>query len=425
MQTLIANARMYAVTPAVRDAWRALFDRVGRRRACRSSTSTTPLRHRSKSCGRAAISAPPSCAVSRSPRQRRSRCWLRPPSRRRRVTTRHPVYCTDFVVRAADSAFARLRDTFGARIGWTVSHSQSGFNAARHHLLPLSSRQVRAAVRREHRPPGDAEARDRGRAGRHDRCRSARFLRPRSAETARARDGVAAAHHRVDRHDAIPPLVASPATPADTVERLRATLLAAASRSGAGADSRRNCCSRASRGSTPRTTTASRRKPRRQPQPAMRCRASQQSCGLPSPARATTERQMTATITLTPGRATLADWRSVADGAAVRLDPRRDAGGRGRGACGRSHHREGRAGLRDQHRVRQACERAHRRRRPRHAPAQHRAVPCGRGRRADAARDGAADDGAQAREPRPRRLRRAVANHRDARSDAGARRRSR
>ena len=30
---------------------------------------------------------------------------------------------------------------------------------------------------------------------------------------------------------------------------------------------------------------------------------------------------MTATITLTPGRATLADWRSVADGAAVRLDP--------------------------------------------------------------------------------------------------------
>ena len=30
---------------------------------------------------------------------------------------------------------------------------------------------------------------------------------------------------------------------------------------------------------------------------------------------------MTATITLTPGRATLADWHSVADGAAVRLDP--------------------------------------------------------------------------------------------------------
>jgi histidine ammonia-lyase len=30
---------------------------------------------------------------------------------------------------------------------------------------------------------------------------------------------------------------------------------------------------------------------------------------------------MTAAITLTPGRATLADWRAIADGAAVRLDP--------------------------------------------------------------------------------------------------------
>ena len=30
---------------------------------------------------------------------------------------------------------------------------------------------------------------------------------------------------------------------------------------------------------------------------------------------------MTAVITLTPGRATLADWRAVARGASVRLDP--------------------------------------------------------------------------------------------------------
>ena len=30
---------------------------------------------------------------------------------------------------------------------------------------------------------------------------------------------------------------------------------------------------------------------------------------------------MTAAIPLTPGRATLADWRAVADGAAVQLDP--------------------------------------------------------------------------------------------------------
>src|SRR6202035_2243513 len=30
MSTLIANARMYAVTPTVREAWRALFDWLGR-----------------------------------------------------------------------------------------------------------------------------------------------------------------------------------------------------------------------------------------------------------------------------------------------------------------------------------------------------------------------------------------------------------
>ena len=45
-----------------------------------------------------------------------------------------PQYCTDFVVRA-DRDPAGLTDVFGARIGWTVAHSQSGYNAVRHHLL--------------------------------------------------------------------------------------------------------------------------------------------------------------------------------------------------------------------------------------------------------------------------------------------------
>ena len=44
------------------------------------------------------------------------------------------VYRTDLIVRA-DSSYERLEDTFGARAGWTVSHSHSGFNAFRHHLL--------------------------------------------------------------------------------------------------------------------------------------------------------------------------------------------------------------------------------------------------------------------------------------------------
>ncbi len=44
------------------------------------------------------------------------------------------VYRTDLVVRA-DSRYQRLSDTFGGRIGWTVRHSHSGYNALRHHLL--------------------------------------------------------------------------------------------------------------------------------------------------------------------------------------------------------------------------------------------------------------------------------------------------
>jgi ABC-type phosphate/phosphonate transport system substrate-binding protein len=45
-----------------------------------------------------------------------------------------PLYATHLVVRA-ESDITTLRDSFGRRIGWTVAHSQSGFNAVRTHLL--------------------------------------------------------------------------------------------------------------------------------------------------------------------------------------------------------------------------------------------------------------------------------------------------
>jgi ABC-type phosphate/phosphonate transport system substrate-binding protein len=47
-----------------------------------------------------------------------------------------PVSRTHLVARA-DSGLSRLADAFGGRIGWTVDHSQSGYNALRHHLLRL------------------------------------------------------------------------------------------------------------------------------------------------------------------------------------------------------------------------------------------------------------------------------------------------
>lgn len=44
------------------------------------------------------------------------------------------VYRTNLIVRQ-DAAYRTLEDSFGARAGFTVAHSQSGFNAFRHLLL--------------------------------------------------------------------------------------------------------------------------------------------------------------------------------------------------------------------------------------------------------------------------------------------------
>ena len=46
----------------------------------------------------------------------------------------HPGYVSDFVV-PADSTFLSLEDTFGHRFAYSTEHSQSGYNAARYHLL--------------------------------------------------------------------------------------------------------------------------------------------------------------------------------------------------------------------------------------------------------------------------------------------------
>ena len=44
------------------------------------------------------------------------------------------LYRTDLIVRS-DAPYRTLADTFGGVAGWTVAHSQSGFNAFRHELL--------------------------------------------------------------------------------------------------------------------------------------------------------------------------------------------------------------------------------------------------------------------------------------------------
>jgi ABC-type phosphate/phosphonate transport system substrate-binding protein len=134
MPTLIANARMYAVAPTARAAWRALFEWVSR-------YSDIPLRYVDHAApapleelwARTDLGATLMCGFPFAMAALRPLLVAGPvPSPPR--YGRRPVYCTDFVVRA-ESKFTRLSDVFGARIGWTIWHSQSGFNAVRHHLL--------------------------------------------------------------------------------------------------------------------------------------------------------------------------------------------------------------------------------------------------------------------------------------------------
>jgi ABC-type phosphate/phosphonate transport system substrate-binding protein len=131
--SLIANARMYAVTPAVKAAWRDLFAFV----AQASGVPLTYLDH--------AVPAPLEALWERDDLGAAFMCGFpfasatpRPlpvaapvPSPPRYAGL--PQYCTDFIVRA-DRDMTRLSDPFGGRVGWTVAHSQSGYNAVRHHL---------------------------------------------------------------------------------------------------------------------------------------------------------------------------------------------------------------------------------------------------------------------------------------------------
>ncbi|MFN8829433.1 MAG: phosphate/phosphite/phosphonate ABC transporter substrate-binding protein [Labrys sp. (in: a-proteobacteria)] len=133
----ISNARMYAVTPRAEAAWRELLDRV-------IETAGLPQ----TMLGYMPYPAP----------QPLEELWRRPdlgcvfmcgyPIALRLadvVPIAAPVpdadwaqgraaYRSDLIVRA-DSPFRTFPETFGGRLGWTVEHSHSGFNALRYHLL--------------------------------------------------------------------------------------------------------------------------------------------------------------------------------------------------------------------------------------------------------------------------------------------------
>jgi len=144
---VIANARMYAVTPEVETAWRALLERI-------ASEAQAPLDY-----------------VPYPAPQPLEELWARPdlgavfmcgfpialklapvvplaaPVPRAAWAQGRALYRSDLIVRA-DAPYRRLEDTFGGRSGWTVRHSHSGFNAWRHHLLAYRT-PTRPALYRE------------------------------------------------------------------------------------------------------------------------------------------------------------------------------------------------------------------------------------------------------------------------------------
>jgi ABC-type phosphate/phosphonate transport system substrate-binding protein len=131
----IANARMYAVSPEAEAVWQALIGHV----AADAGVALTylpypapqplePLWQRPdigcvQMCGypialKIADVTPLAAPIPSLP-------WA----------GGRAVYRSDLIVRA-DSPYNSLAATFGGRVGWTVEHSHSGFNALRHHLLP-------------------------------------------------------------------------------------------------------------------------------------------------------------------------------------------------------------------------------------------------------------------------------------------------
>ncbi len=230
MTRVIANARMYAVSPGAEAAWQALIAAIAR-------DAEVPLDYE-------AYPAP----------RPLEELWRRPdlglvqmcgfpialgiaqvvpiaaPIPALPWAEGRAMYRSDLIVRA-DSDWTRIEDSFGHRLGWTVSHSQSGFNVLRRHLLPhrrarggaklyaevrgnlITARAVLDAVIEGRIDIGPLDAYWHALLARH---------RPDLAAGIRVLESTATAP--------MPAFVAAPGLPPEAAQRLREACLAAASR---------------------------------------------------------------------------------------------------------------------------------------------------------------------------------------------------
>ena len=125
---------MYAVTPAVESGWRGLLEHVARDAGVSLDYALYPAPQPLEPLwSRADLGAVFMCgfpiALELAPV-----VPIAAPIPSASWAAGRAVYRTNLIVRE-DAPHRKLEDTFGARAGYTVTHSQSGFNAFRHLLL--------------------------------------------------------------------------------------------------------------------------------------------------------------------------------------------------------------------------------------------------------------------------------------------------
>ncbi len=134
---MIANARMYSVTPAVGTLWRRLLEgiveRAGQAVDVVDWPAPLPLAELWDRPDKAAVFM---CGLPFSLASPQPEVVAAPVPALPRSDGR-PVYWSDLVVRD-DSAFHKLSETFRQRIAFTDPESQSGHAATLHHLMQFA-----------------------------------------------------------------------------------------------------------------------------------------------------------------------------------------------------------------------------------------------------------------------------------------------
>jgi ABC-type phosphate/phosphonate transport system substrate-binding protein len=139
MTRFIANARMYGVAPEAEAAWRGLLERICDDAGVALDYLPYPAPHLLEDLWRRPdLGCVQMCGYPIALKLA-DVVPIAAPIPRADWAHGRAVYRSDLIVRR-DAPFHTLADTFGGRLGWTVSHSHSGFNALRHHLLQLRTR---------------------------------------------------------------------------------------------------------------------------------------------------------------------------------------------------------------------------------------------------------------------------------------------